>query len=130
MPCSSRRSDPSSSSHECSVGLMEDQFVDRAVWPAAKLDAEFLELDDGEDAALVGAQFVGRLIRRCQRERTFGIERHHMGRRPMAENAGTGFAKARIHAIAGGNADEHDIFDPRLEWSGKAGDVAFTVRGK
>src|SRR2546429_7229194 len=58
---------------EGAVGLVIDEFRDRAGRAAAELDAVAVEIRDGEDGALVGFQPVERLKRDLERQLALGI---------------------------------------------------------
>src|SRR5580704_2945478 len=79
------------SGNEGAVGLMENELVDGAVGAAAKRHAEPLQLDDGEDAALVGPEMVQGLIVRFERQLAVGILRYHVGHSSIFVTAHTGF---------------------------------------
>ncbi|MBV8335793.1 MAG: hypothetical protein JO358_10225 [Alphaproteobacteria bacterium] len=54
--------------HECSIRLMEDQFIRFPASDEVELHPQALELVDDEGSALVGTEFVGWLAPNRQRE--------------------------------------------------------------
>src|SRR5689334_17759184 len=95
---------------EGAVGLMKHQFVDRAARATAKLGAKTFELDDAEDALLVGPQMVHRLKVRLQRQlAVVALQRDHMGDRAMPVAADTSLSKRQVQAVARGNARKDDV---------------------
>jgi len=110
---------------------MEDQFIHFLVRAEMELHLEALKLVDDEGSALVGTQFVGWLAPNCQRELSIVVLPDKNSRDSLAdERAGAVLTEGHIHAIAGWNAGEDDIFDERLERSRQARNVSFTVGGK
>ena len=65
---SARRRNLRSPRHERSIRLMEDQFIRFPVQPEVELHLKALKLVDDEGSALVGAEFVGWLAPKRQRE--------------------------------------------------------------
>src|SRR5262249_54232824 len=120
-----------SPSHECSIRLMEEQFIHFPVRPEMELHPEALKLVDDEGSALVGTEFVGWLAPNCQRELSVVVLPDNNSRDSLTdERAGAVLTESRIHAVAGRNAGEHDVLDERLERSRQARNVSFTVGGK
>src|SRR5215471_19238760 len=108
---------------------MEDQFIHFPVRAEVALHSEALKLVDDEGSALVGTEFVGCLAPSCQRELSIVVLSDNNSRCSLAERAGAVLMEGGIHAIAGRNAGEDDVFDERLEWSRQARNVSFTIGG-
>jgi hypothetical protein len=81
---SARHRNLRSPSHECSIRLMEEQFIHCPVRAEMKLHPEALKLVDDEGSALVGTEFVGWLAPNCQRELSIVVLRHNNSRGSMA----------------------------------------------
>ena len=119
-----------SPSHERSIRLMEDQFVHVPVRAEVELYPEALQLVDREGSALIGAEFVGWFAPNRQRQSSIVVLPDNDSHASVAERAGAVLAEGRIHAIAGWNAGEDDVFDERLERRRQTGNISFTVAGK
>src|SRR5260221_4758754 len=112
---SARRRNLRSTSHECSIRLMEEQFIHFPVRAEMELHPEALKLVDDEGSALVGTEFVSWLGPNCQRELSIVVLTDNNSRDALAESAGAVLTEGRTRAIAGWNAGEDNVVDDRLE---------------
>src|SRR5712671_468849 len=84
---SARRRNLHATSHECSIRLMEEQFIPFPVRAEMELHPEALKLVDDEGSALVGTEFVGGLVPNCQREVSIVVLPDNNSRDSLAERA-------------------------------------------
>jgi hypothetical protein len=109
---------------------MEDQFSCFPIWTKVELHPNALALDDDEGSTLVRTEFVGWLAPNCQRELFIAVLSDNNSRDSLAEHADAVLTEGGVHAIAGWNATEDDIFEERLERSRQTRNVSLTVGGK